>query len=137
MSDSLILPVDQYMLVIDADTSVAHDSLNRLISACTDDSKIIGICGETKLENENESWWTMIQGKADCLFPDSPKLTLIPMTSLRVLHLASYGQGVREHVRLRHLLAWMVGTAGSSRVQVPIADVVLPLQFHDVPPAHG
>jgi len=51
------------MLVIDADTSVAHDSLNRLISACTDDSKIIGICGETKLENENESWWTMIQGE--------------------------------------------------------------------------
>ncbi|ORY88598.1 chitin synthase-domain-containing protein [Leucosporidium creatinivorum] len=51
----------EYMLVIDADTSVAHDSLNRLVSAATDDSKIIGICGETKLENENESWWTMIQ----------------------------------------------------------------------------
>ena len=52
------------MLVIDADTSVAHDSLNRLVSACTDDSKIIGICGETKLENEGESWWTMIQGES-------------------------------------------------------------------------
>jgi chitin synthase len=56
------------MLVIDADTSVAHDSLNRVISACTDDSKIIGICGETKLENENESWWTMIQGEKRLIF---------------------------------------------------------------------
>ncbi|KAK4056157.1 hypothetical protein OIO90_002888 [Microbotryomycetes sp. JL221] len=51
----------EYLLVIDADTSVEHDSLNRLVSAATDDSKIIGICGETRLENENDSWWTMIQ----------------------------------------------------------------------------
>lgn len=30
--------------------------------ACTaDDSSIIGICGETKLDNEEGSWWTMIQ----------------------------------------------------------------------------
>lgn len=30
--------------------------------ACTaDDSSIIGICGETKLHNEEGSWWTMIQ----------------------------------------------------------------------------
>ncbi|KAM0752541.1 glycosyltransferase family 2 protein [Meredithblackwellia eburnea MCA 4105] len=51
----------EYMLVIDADTSVAADSLNRLVSAAADDSRIIGICGETKLQNEKESWWTMIQ----------------------------------------------------------------------------
>lgn len=52
----------EYMLVIDADTSVAADSLNRLVSCAADDSRIIGICGETKLENEQASWWTMIQG---------------------------------------------------------------------------
>ena len=52
------------MLVIDADTSVAADSLNRLVSCAADDSRIIGICGETKLENEQASWWTMIQGGA-------------------------------------------------------------------------
>ncbi|SGY39183.1 BQ5605_C003g02165 [Microbotryum silenes-dioicae] len=51
----------EYLLVIDADTNVAADSLNRLVSAAADDSKIIGICGETKLENEQDSWWTMIQ----------------------------------------------------------------------------
>jgi len=51
------------MFVIDADTSVAPDSLNRLVAACTDDSQIVGICGETRLENEQASWWTMIQGK--------------------------------------------------------------------------
>ncbi|GAA6000854.1 hypothetical protein JCM10207_004691 [Rhodosporidiobolus poonsookiae] len=51
----------EFMFVIDADTSVAPDSLNRLVAAAADDSQIIGICGETKLENEQSSWWTMIQ----------------------------------------------------------------------------
>ncbi|GAA6010875.1 hypothetical protein JCM11491_004577 [Sporobolomyces phaffii] len=51
----------EFMFVIDADTSVAPDSLNRLVAASTDDSQIIGICGETRLENEQASWWTMIQ----------------------------------------------------------------------------
>lgn len=37
------------------------DSLNRMISCAADDSRIIGICGETKLENERESLTTMIQ----------------------------------------------------------------------------
>lgn len=51
----------EYILMIDADTSVREDSLNRLVAACANDSKIIGICGETSLENEEQSWWTMIQ----------------------------------------------------------------------------
>ncbi|BGP13252.1 hypothetical protein JCM10213_004978 [Rhodosporidiobolus nylandii] len=51
----------EFMFVIDADTSVAPDSLNRLVAASVDDARIIGICGETKLENEQTSWWTMIQ----------------------------------------------------------------------------
>ncbi|BGP37180.1 hypothetical protein JCM10450v2_001087 [Rhodotorula kratochvilovae] len=51
----------EFMFVIDADTSVAPDSLNRLVAAAADDSQIIGICGETRLENEQKSWWTMIQ----------------------------------------------------------------------------
>jgi chitin synthase len=49
------------MFVVDADTSVEPDSLNRLVAAAADDSRIIGICGETRLENEMVSWWTMIQ----------------------------------------------------------------------------
>ncbi|KAL1621729.1 hypothetical protein SLS56_009033 [Neofusicoccum ribis] len=51
----------EYLLMVDADTMVREDSLNRLVASCSNDSKIIGICGETSLENEDRSWWTMIQ----------------------------------------------------------------------------
>lgn len=51
----------EYLLMVDADTSVREDSLNRLVAGCADDAKIAGICGETSLENEERSWWTMIQ----------------------------------------------------------------------------
>ncbi|KAI5359037.1 Putative cytochrome b5-like heme/steroid binding domain, myosin head, motor domain, chitin synthase [Septoria linicola] len=51
----------EYLFMVDADTKVKEDSLNRLVSACANDSKIAGICGETSLENEERSWWTMIQ----------------------------------------------------------------------------
>ena len=50
-----------FMLQIDADTSVREDSLNQLVAQCSSDAKIAGICGETSLENEERSWWTMIQ----------------------------------------------------------------------------
>lgn len=51
----------EYLFMVDADTSVREDSLNRLVAACANDNKIAGICGETSLENEEKSWWTMIQ----------------------------------------------------------------------------
>lgn len=51
----------EYLLMVDADTMVRPDSLNRLVASCANDSKIAGICGETSLENEQRSWWTMIQ----------------------------------------------------------------------------
>ncbi|EPE09998.1 chitin synthase 6 [Ophiostoma piceae UAMH 11346] len=51
----------EYMLMVDADTNVQEDSLNRLVAACANDAKIAGICGETSLQNEERSWWTMIQ----------------------------------------------------------------------------
>lgn len=51
----------EYIFQVDADTTVAPDSLNRLISCTADDSAIIGICGETKVANERESLTTMIQ----------------------------------------------------------------------------
>lgn len=51
----------EYLLMVDADTSVREDSLTRLVAACANDSKIAGICGETNLENEGRTWWTMIQ----------------------------------------------------------------------------
>ncbi|KAF8797409.1 fungal chitin synthase [Phlegmacium glaucopus] len=53
----------EYVFTVDADTTVTPDSLNRLVASSIDESKIIGICGETKLTNEEGSWsrWTMIQ----------------------------------------------------------------------------
>ncbi|KAL1843362.1 hypothetical protein VTJ49DRAFT_1949 [Mycothermus thermophilus] len=51
----------EYLLMVDADTCVREDSLNRLVAACAKDAKIAGICGETSLQNEERSWWTMIQ----------------------------------------------------------------------------
>ncbi|KAF8509357.1 chitin synthase [Hysterangium stoloniferum] len=51
----------EYIFMVDADTTVEPDSLNRLVACGADDSRIIGICGETKLDNEQGSWWTMIQ----------------------------------------------------------------------------
>ncbi|DAA72538.1 TPA_exp: Uncharacterized protein A8136_6341 [Trichophyton benhamiae CBS 112371] len=51
----------EYLLMVDADTSVREDSLNRLVASCANDAKIAGICGETSLQNEERSWWTMIQ----------------------------------------------------------------------------
>lgn len=51
----------EYLFMVDADTCVQEDSLNRLVSACAHNAKIAGICGETSLENDEKSWWTMIQ----------------------------------------------------------------------------
>ncbi|KAL1965512.1 hypothetical protein VTN77DRAFT_5595 [Rasamsonia byssochlamydoides] len=51
----------EFLLMVDADTSVKEDALNRLVAACANDAKIAGICGETSLQNEERSWWTMIQ----------------------------------------------------------------------------
>ncbi|KAH7327910.1 class VII chitin synthase [Stachybotrys elegans] len=51
----------EYLLMVDADTQVSEDSLNRLVAACAHNAKIAGICGETSLENDEKSWWTMIQ----------------------------------------------------------------------------
>lgn len=51
----------EYILMVDADTRVEADGLNRLVANCADDSSIIAICGETTLDNAEGSWWTMIQ----------------------------------------------------------------------------
>ena len=51
----------EYIFMVDADTEVYPDSLNRMVSCMIHDSKIIGLCGETLLENEKDSWITMIQ----------------------------------------------------------------------------
>lgn len=51
----------EYILMVDADTEVFSDSLNRMVSVMINDSKIMGLCGETLISNQKTSWTTMIQ----------------------------------------------------------------------------
>ena len=51
----------EYVLQVDADTTVDAFSLNRFVSAFTNDKKIIGMCGETSLSNAKKSIITMLQ----------------------------------------------------------------------------
>ena len=51
----------EYILMVDADTEAEPNALNRMLSVMIQDSKIIGLCGETKISNEKKSWVTMIQ----------------------------------------------------------------------------
>ncbi|RDW69597.1 chitin synthase [Coleophoma cylindrospora] len=51
----------EFMLQIDADTVVAPDSAARMVSAFLDDTRLLGVCGETALTNSKSSFVTMIQ----------------------------------------------------------------------------
>jgi chitin synthase len=52
----------EIILMVDADTQVASDSLARMVACMADDDKIMGLCGETRIVNKSESWVTRIQG---------------------------------------------------------------------------
>jgi len=45
----------EFVLMVDADTEVSPDSLNRMVSNMTHDTRIMGICGETSISNEVNS----------------------------------------------------------------------------------
>ncbi|KAI8995084.1 chitin synthase-domain-containing protein [Gaertneriomyces semiglobifer] len=51
----------ELMLMVDADTEVAPNSLTQMVHAMMHDKSIIGLCGETVLANANRSWVTRIQ----------------------------------------------------------------------------
>jgi chitin synthase len=51
----------EFVLMVDADTEVTPTSLNRMVSVMVHDSKVMGLCGETRIANEKDSWVTMIQ----------------------------------------------------------------------------
>ncbi|KAH7101823.1 glycosyltransferase family 2 protein [Auriculariales sp. MPI-PUGE-AT-0066] len=42
----------EYIFMVDADTLVTPDSLNRLVAVTSDDAQVIAVCGETRLYNE-------------------------------------------------------------------------------------
>jgi chitin synthase len=51
----------EFCFQIDADTVVADDSATRMVSAFMQDTRLIGVCGETALTNAKASMVTMIQ----------------------------------------------------------------------------
>ena len=51
----------EFLLQIDADTVVAPDSATRMIASFLNDTKLIGVCGETALSNAKHSFITMMQ----------------------------------------------------------------------------
>ncbi|KZV71243.1 glycosyltransferase family 2 protein [Peniophora sp. CONT] len=51
----------EYIFTVDADTTVEPLSLNRLVSAMTNDKRVIGVCGETGLANAKQTITTMMQ----------------------------------------------------------------------------
>jgi chitin synthase len=51
----------EYLLMVDSDTTITENALNKLIATMVHDSKIAGLCGETLVDNEKQSWVTMIQ----------------------------------------------------------------------------
>jgi chitin synthase len=54
--------VFEIILMVDADTKVAEDSLSRMIACMYRDNDVIGLCGETRIANKTESFTSAIQG---------------------------------------------------------------------------
>ncbi len=53
--------VFEYVLMVDADTKVAVDSLGRMVSAMERDRAVMGLCGETRIANKAATWVSAIQ----------------------------------------------------------------------------
>ncbi|TPX41830.1 chitin synthase [Synchytrium endobioticum] len=51
----------EILLMVDADTNVAPDSLSRMVAVMAYDPLVMGLCGETRIMNKAESWVSRIQ----------------------------------------------------------------------------
>uniref|UniRef100_A0A060TBL5 chitin synthase n=1 Tax=Blastobotrys adeninivorans TaxID=409370 RepID=A0A060TBL5_BLAAD len=49
------------IVMVDADTKVSSSSIRHFVSCLNKDPSIMGLCGETKIGNQNDSWVTKIQ----------------------------------------------------------------------------
>ncbi|KAJ3180960.1 Chitin synthase, class 3 [Geranomyces variabilis] len=53
--------VFEIVLMVDADTKVAPDSVARMVASMVTDPLVMGLCGETRIANKSETWVTRIQ----------------------------------------------------------------------------
>ncbi|KAJ3125067.1 Chitin synthase, class 3 [Nowakowskiella sp. JEL0407] len=49
------------VLFVDADTMIYKDSITHMVSCFLNDPRVMGLCGETRIQNKWTSWVTMIQ----------------------------------------------------------------------------
>lgn len=61
--DKMHFPLDeiQYLLAIDADTRIDRDSISHMCHEMNNNSRVLALCGETKVDNKAQSWVSMIQ----------------------------------------------------------------------------
>lgn len=57
----LMLEFYEMVMMVDADTLVYPDCLTHMCAEMIKDPTIMGLCGETKIANKNQSWVTLIQ----------------------------------------------------------------------------
>lgn len=57
----LMAELYEIVLMVDADTKVYEDSVTHMVAEMVKDPTVMGLCGETKIENKNQSWVTLIQ----------------------------------------------------------------------------
>ncbi|KAJ3300023.1 Chitin synthase, class 3 [Borealophlyctis nickersoniae] len=57
------ITAEQYevVLMVDADTKVARNSLEHMVNAMKNDVSIMGLCGETRIANKTASWTSAMQ----------------------------------------------------------------------------
>ncbi|KAJ3015469.1 Chitin synthase, class 3 [Thoreauomyces humboldtii] len=53
--------VFEIVLMVDADTKVAPDSVARMVASMVSDPLVMGLCGETRIANKAETWVSRIQ----------------------------------------------------------------------------
>lgn len=57
----LMVEFYETVLMVDADTKVYPDSLTHMMAQMIKDPSVMGLCGETKIANKNQSFTTLIQ----------------------------------------------------------------------------
>jgi cellulose synthase/poly-beta-1,6-N-acetylglucosamine synthase-like glycosyltransferase len=51
----------ELVLMVDADTVMEKDALRYMVLVMSNDERVMGLCGETRIANKDESWITKIQ----------------------------------------------------------------------------
>ena len=51
----------KYLMAVDADTRLSKDSITQMVYSMETKPKTLALCGETKVDNKDDSWVTKMQ----------------------------------------------------------------------------